>query len=400
MPLQSSAPTAMVAISRRFRRYNFMPVSWALIGALCLLACGAVAADNFAAPLVSTSSPAPQKHIALILPTSSSAYGDAATAVREGFMAGYRENSEPGGMGPIAYYATDGSPSAVLMAYQQAVHEGASLIVGPLTRDGVTALSRGASISIPTLVLNQPEEGVSSRLFYTFGVKSEDEIRQLAQLLKSEGRHKIAIVTTRPHFFLRLADLLADEWHGAGGTTLQTLRVSIDSKELSWVHSNFPPAGTEAVFLSADARDACLIRPFIDSKVPVYTTSHAYEGNGVNYLCPDLRGVRFLAMPYVLQSAERPPGEPAQPPALHQRFYALGLDAFLLADGLLHNSLGDKPVLAGATGTISLSGNDFMHELIPAEFGEDGNVHPLTPKPPHPAESPDQTDPVPRETGQ
>lgn len=185
-------------------------------------------------------------------------------------------------------------------------------------------------------------------------------------------------MTTRSPFFVRLADLLAEEWQGMKEVVTQNLSVSTEPDELKKLHSIFPLKGIDAIFLAADAHDACLIRPFLGTKIPIYTTSHANEGVGGDRRCLDLQGVRFLDMPYVIQASQNPAGEEVHPSAQHLRFYALGLDAFLLTDKLLHGTPEDAQNLAGATGGISYFGNVFLHELVPAEFGEVGDAHPWT----------------------
>lgn len=287
-------------------------------------------------------------------------------------MAGYLADDGARRVPPVFFYPTDGNPALTLPTYQKAINEGAHLIIGPLTRDSVTVLSNSHSISIPTLVLNRSESDTSSQL-YAFGMQSEDEIHQVAQMLRNKGIHNIAIVTTLSSFFVRLADLLAEEWRGTTEVVTKNLRVSTEPEELAKAHSIFPLTGIDAIFLSADAHDACLIRPFLGTGLPVYTTSHAYEGVHADSRCLDMQGVHFLEMPYVLNTSRDSTGE--EPSAQHQRFYALGLDAFLLADKLLHDSLDDAQNLAGATGTISHFGNIFFHELVPAEFGKDGEAH-------------------------
>ncbi len=358
----------------------------ALVGSLCLLASGAAQADAIAAAQAEASATDGAEHIALLLPTSSSAYGAAATAVREGFMAGYQASRGSDKVPPVFYYPTDGSPAQVLLAYQRAIREGAQLVVGPLTRDSASAVSHNAGISVPTLALNRPDDDKTPPQFYTFGMQSEDEIHQLAGMLWDEGRRRVAILATRSSFFVRMADLFAGEWQDQTGIVVENSHVSTELEELSKIHGSFPPDGTDAIFLSADAHDACLIRPFLGTEIPIYTTSHAYEERGAESRCPDLRGVRFLDMPYALQASQGSSGDQEQASIQHRRFYALGLDAFLLAGSLLHDSPDGAQKLNGATGTISRLGNAFLHKLTPAEFEENGEARPWTSDRPTPAD--------------
>ncbi|MCB1717282.1 MAG: penicillin-binding protein activator, partial [Candidatus Competibacteraceae bacterium] len=79
---------------------------------------------------------APVPHIGLLLPLQSASFGPAAETVKEGFVtAARRESALPFA---VRIYSTTDDPLDVLVTYHQALQAGAVLIVGPLTRNGVT----------------------------------------------------------------------------------------------------------------------------------------------------------------------------------------------------------------------------------------------------------------------
>ena len=80
-------------------------------------------------------------------------------AIREGFFAAYADaarNRAP--RPPIKVYDSGGTAAGAVKAYQQAVSDGAKLIVGPLTRGEVSALFGQAQLPVPLLALNHPDD--------------------------------------------------------------------------------------------------------------------------------------------------------------------------------------------------------------------------------------------------
>ncbi|MGE5027142.1 MAG: penicillin-binding protein activator, partial [Betaproteobacteria bacterium] len=102
-------------------------------------------------------------HIALLLPLDSDSFGQAAEAVRQGAVAASAMQAAPQGPKPagqmpatlpLQTYPTGDRMEDIVSAYRQALQAGAKIVVGPLTRHGVTALARSGLISVPTRALN------------------------------------------------------------------------------------------------------------------------------------------------------------------------------------------------------------------------------------------------------
>jgi len=67
--------------------------------------------------------------------------------------------------------------------------------VGPLTRNGVSAVVDSALVIVPTLALNVPERTVSGqRDLYVLSLHAESEARQVAQLAWQDGRQNAITV--------------------------------------------------------------------------------------------------------------------------------------------------------------------------------------------------------------
>src|SRR4029077_6777134 len=117
-------------------------------------------------------------HIALLLPIAGRA-ASAAISVRDGFMTAYYQlpaNARP----RVRIYDT-GSQS-VADALTQATGAGADFIVGPLTREEVTAAADFPGLHVPLLALNfLPAERTPPAQFYQYALSPEDEARLVAR---------------------------------------------------------------------------------------------------------------------------------------------------------------------------------------------------------------------------
>jgi outer membrane PBP1 activator LpoA protein len=88
--------------------------------------------------------------VALLLPLDGP-FGDAARAVRDGFLAAWYADDP---IGRPAVLVRDSSGDDIWPVYRAAVEEGAELVVGPLRRQSVTALASVEAVPVPTLALN------------------------------------------------------------------------------------------------------------------------------------------------------------------------------------------------------------------------------------------------------
>lgn len=304
------------------------------------------------------------QHIALLLPLNSRDYGAAADAVQQGFLAAASHQRQ---VLPIRIYSDFDENTGVVTVYRQALAAGARVVVGPLTRSGVSTLAAEQFIPVPTLALNVVEEKAAPQL-YSFGMGAEAEARQVAQLAKQQGLREAIVITTRAPFTKRLQSAFEEEWHASGGGILREIEFNGVYGEFADI-TEIPGA---AIFLAADARTARLIRPYLPNRLPIYATSQIFTGNENTLTNYDLNGIRFVDMPWLLQ-----PDHPAvmtypraTPPLPidRERLYALGIDAYRLAQLLLSKKIALP--LDGVTGDIHLRDHVFQRMATPAIFQE------------------------------
>lgn len=321
-------------------------------------------------------------HIALLLPVNSDRFARHAAAVNAGFLAAAK--TQGWSPLPIRVYPATGDRQNVVAVYRQALAAGARLIVGPLTRDGVTALAASDVVAVPTLALNVPDGGAMPPNLYAMGLQIETEARQVAQLAFKEGRLNAVTINGDTPLLRRMHQAFVEEFTRLGGRHVAEHDFTADAEGLGSIRQKTSLGAADMVFLALDFRQARLMRPYLDP-LPLYATSQINPGNAGSLAGFDLDNIRFVEMPWLVQ-----PDHPAvmiYPRRDYRdeidldRLYALGIDAFRIAQNLLNNR--PDTVLDGVTGRITLGRNHrFMRELESTQFSDgkllapDGNAQP------------------------
>jgi len=276
-------------------------------------------------------------------------------------------------------------------AVSSAVRDGADLIVGPLTREEVTAAADFANTRPPILALNfLPAEHVAPEGFYQFALSPEDEAREAAKRVIADGRRRGIVLVPEGDWGTRVLNAFEQELTADGGFLLgkagfdathtdysdeitQVLRSS-DSRarerrleSILGTKLQFEPrrrGDIEFIFAASQANIARQLRPQLKfhyaGDIPTYATSDAFEPDPAANA--DLEGLIFPDMPWMLggepadsvRAAMRdawPTGGPRR-----NRLFAFGYDAYRLATNLR----GGNAVaftLDGVTGRLTLDAN-------------------------------------------
>lgn len=346
-------------------------VATLLYGATSVLASQPASGEK---PAAGASAPqAAAAHIALLLPSNSTAFARSAEAVKNGFLAGAKAHGKA--QLPIRLYPLNDDPQSALAAYREALAAGARVAVGPLTRNGVAALASGNVVAIPTLALNVPERSTAlPPNLYTLSLHVEAEARQVARLAAQEGRVNAVTVFADTPLLRRIHQAFVDEFTRSGGRHVEEYAYAPDVVHLSLMRQLVAKAGADMAFLALDYPRGRIVQPYL-GKLALYATSHIHPGAAGTLANFELANVRFMDMPWVLQPDHPavmiyPRPEPPGSPDL-DRLYALGIDAFRIAQGLLE---GRREPLDGVTGRIT-PGSDrhFVRELTRARFA-DGKI--------------------------
>jgi outer membrane PBP1 activator LpoA protein len=314
------------------------------------------------------SAAAREPHIALLLPLASPSFGRHADAVRQGFIAAARNAAK--NVPPIRVYPVNEDTLNVLTIYEQATESGAQLVVGPLTRSGVTALAASSLVSVPTLALNTTDARASAPAhLYLFGLGLEQEASQIAQVARDDGHRNAFVLGDGTPLSKRMRQAFVAEFAKGGGITVADLSFGADQASLTKLRQTVDLGVADMLFIAVDAERARTARPYFGNSLALYATSQVNAG-GDALAANELNGVRFVDMPWLLQ-----PDHPAvmvYPRAQldgteFERLYALGIDAYRLSLELLEGTR--DPMLDGVTGQIRLTRDQqFVRELIVAQF--------------------------------
>ncbi|SFB70789.1 penicillin-binding protein activator [Massilia yuzhufengensis] len=330
--------------------------------------------------------------IALLLPLQSDALGQAAEAVRAGFMAGH-ERDRAGVI--VNLIPTGDSAEATLDAYARAAQQN-DIVVGPLARPAVAALATSGAVTKPTIALNHPQtSGPLPRQLLVVGLALEDEARQVADWAAAEQPAGRALVLTgKATWQQRLSGAFSARWSQLGlnhsTVELPSSEGYVDGNALAELRSRMQVDPPQLVFAALDARQLRQVRSALGTSLPTYGTASINPGRDPNASAPELAGVRILDLPWTVQPehplvASYPRWGGATDGFDMQRLYALGIDAFRIARELALRPDGAFE-LDGVTGRLSIdmgagataSGSPSFRRIETGTVYRDGGVFEAT----------------------
>ncbi len=353
-------------------RAQSTPVRWLVFLALAVAAAFSTAQTPAASDTVQEGAetappvqPPPRRSvdIAIVLPLNATAYSRAAEAVSAGFLA-----AAAGGR--ATYVVIPHAEDGVLGAFEAARIAGAKVIVGPLIRDDLKVIAQ-ADIDLPwTLALNQFDDATSSpaRLF-TFSLTVESDARTIARRMRDDAVQNIAIVGGETPLMKRFAGAFATEWLLNGGNAPNSFRFDAAPEALTTLKRDVLKKAPDAALLAVDGGSAPLVKPFLGT-VAAYASGLVFDQKSEATL-RDLDGLTIVEIPWLVTPAAPEFAKYARrdfPSASLDRLYALGIDAFRIAQAMIDGPPGQF-VLEGATGHVTLTeGRQFAREGRLATF--------------------------------
>jgi outer membrane PBP1 activator LpoA protein len=351
------------------------------------------------------------QRVALILPLSGR-LAPAGRAVRDGYLAGYYAARESGSPPMDVMVLDQDSYGSASVAYDAALAQGASIVVGPLSKEAVAELNTRGDRTIPVLALNRLDaEEVTvagSSALVQFALAPEDEARDIASLAFGQGARTALILRPAGEWGSKVAEALIGRWQDLGGNIANSVTYdgredySDSVKEALGIPASEQRAkeirdilganlefnarrrqDVDVIFLlSSNGAEARSLKPLLAfhyaASVPVYAISSIYSGKP-DPRDRDLDGVRLVEMPWLLGDntelrnaiAAGKTGSDS-----YTRLNALGADAYLVQSQFLRLQAGADALFRGSTGLLSMDPQlQIERELELAEF-DDGAVKP------------------------
>ncbi|EPQ5227841.1 penicillin-binding protein activator [Providencia stuartii] len=290
---------------------------------------------------------------------------------------------------------------------EQAKNEGFNLIVGPLLKSDVQTITQmGAPISV--LALNELDANQLQprpNLCY-FSLSPEDEAQNAAAYMKAEGKQMPLVLVPANAFGDRIAKAFAQGWQENGGGTvlmqtfgsvpslkesinrgagirmtgtpvnngtlpIDTQSVDTQSIEPQYIDST---GAIDGVYIVATRDELTLIKPMIEmaissrSRPALYTSSRSNQaGSGADYRF-EMDGVKFSEIP-LLAGANNNLRKQAQQTLNNDyslfRLYAMGIDAWSLANNYDKLQQSGQFRINGASGTLSTTPNCVVYRELP-----------------------------------
>jgi outer membrane PBP1 activator LpoA protein len=317
--------------------------------------------------------------LAVLLPLSGD-NADVAQALRNGLLAAYYRHRWGGNRPQLRFYDTGHGDSGLRRYYDQAVKDGAKLVIGPLTKGAVADLAHSGALSVQVLALNQIE-GAAPALLYQFALAPEDEARQAAERASLDGHtHALAMVPAGA-WGARQLQAFTDRFQELGGTVTRVERYGANSDFVPLIQhllAHAPDAQTQTadmLFMVAFPPQARLITEQLRAQqagaLSVYASSHLYDGRAGGDAAAGLDGVIFCDIPWMLSpsslsSSERTQSARFWPASMeaNARLYALGIDAYNIVPYL--GRLGNSPTTGypGESGRLYLDAGQHLHRQL------------------------------------
>ena len=326
--------------------------------------------------------------IAVLLPASGR-LKNAGSAVRDGLMLAYFDARARGAsVPPLAFYDTEATDN-VRALYRKAVSSGAELVIGPLSKERVRALSTLKEMSVPVLALNYTDENYPSNdNFYQFGISNTDDAALAAERARQLRYQRVLIIHGMDKSGTRTAEAFEEAWKMQDGEIAAVIEFESEqtasneirnglhvqrSKKRAQIVESAIGESLEAtprrrqdldfVYLPVNFQQARSIKPLLAfhfaQDLPTYASSRVYRGKVDINSDSDLNGIIFTDTPWALgavpQKAARIENYVQQGAAPSKNLYALGIDAFHMVPRVALMANSPSARFSGLTGTLMVS---------------------------------------------
>jgi uncharacterized protein len=326
------------------------------------------------------------KTVALLLPLNGSSriFGN---TIRQGYIDAVKfYPQEP--QQNVIFLDTTSSPMDSLI--QQAQEQNVELIVGPLLKDEVIKIKQLAP-TIPVLALNKVDDGVipSNKMCF-FALSPEDEAKDAADHIFTQNKQTPLLIVPQTDLGRRVAKSFAKQWSQitTGSQAYVQYIGNIDDLRNNMNHNNgisltgspilldedavTTPSNApdfDAIYVYASYDELTLIKPMLDmdagktignasTSITLYSSSKSHVANASNDFNYDMNQTEYADIPLIINSSDKTssiiPSNIQNDYSL-TRLYAMGVDAWRLANRFNQLDSYQSNFLDGLTGKLSTS---------------------------------------------
>jgi len=331
----------------------------------------------------------PPQRVALLLPQSAQ-FAAVAQSVRDGFMTAWaadRTERRP----EVRVYDSGKTPQDAIVAYRQAIADGADRVVGPLLREAVGSLFH-ETLAAPVLALNHPDTGeVPPPGSAEYGLLPDSEGAQVAERMLQRGITRAAMIGAAADWSDRAAKAFRAQFESGGGAVVG--QSQLGDKDINYASAikqataSLGQGDDAGVFMSVRPQQARLLVPQLRAArigAALLATSHLYAGDTNAALDRDLDGVEFCDAPWLfgpiagrtdrnlvatqIDSANGAGG----------RLFAFGMDAYALLPYIDWLTAHPDAYVNGATGQLTADHFGRVHRLVGWARFNNGIAVPVT----------------------
>lgn len=333
----------------------------------------------------------PQK-IALLLPQSGN-FQNMGQAVQNGLLTALqKQDPSPN----ISIYDTAQKPIA--QVYQQAIKEGANMVMGPLTKPHVKALNKAMAHqdnNVPTVALNYTNQPAQSTYLMEFGLSPQQSASQAADSAWRRGANRFLVIQQQGPWFNKVQHAFQNSLQQKGGRITEHITLGDNPKlqiaqalgvNQSQVRAHYirnilrkKPIFTprlrqdiHGIFLLAPPKKAREINPLIKfyygGNIPIYSTSMIYDGKQQPHKNSDLDPIYFSDLRWILNDhypslKKRMRNNWPDSYSRYTKLYAIGFDALTIGEHFNYFSSLPYTVYPGVSGPL-YSHNHKVKQLL------------------------------------
>ncbi len=352
--------------------------------------------------------------IAILLPLSAARIDAVAAAIRDGIITAHQNAPNQFDPPNLRFYDVGENAAFVRTAYQDAVNDGASAVIGPLRKEAVSAIVTLRDLPVPTLTLNTVDESlnagdINSKVIQ-FGLSPEDEAQSAASRAIALSLRNAIVLQSDDSRGDREARAFQNAMFSRGGDVVHVAVLPKDEYDysdqireaLEITQSDdrfrklsrslgrklfFEPSirnDVDVIFLAVGSEQARSIRPQLDffytTAIPRLGTSRIASADDDKRKNRDLNSIYYPDAPWLLRKSLKQ--DPLRQQILanfpsadgvYAKLYALGADAYKVITNLPKLTGGER--LEGFTGDLELSDDGRVRRFLDwAQYQEGESV--------------------------